>query len=261
MSENKSKKSSSTAPLVATIVVALAAIALAVVAVVTLTKGKGNEVVLPDGSVVSTDFHPSDELVEECQYAAHDLVKSNYQIIRLFVTEGLPHYDEPYGNAPEDGIYTVNSTDYTSLSQIEELVKSVFVNSEAERILTNIDGNGLAVYKNREILADAPADDTADESAETTENSDASDESTVSRPHYVTETVLGISADFKPDTAYSKDWSSCSIAVIPISENECQLTIYLGGYDSSAESTDPNTVLETQMVKVDGEWKLSVFVY
>lgn len=257
MSENKSKKSSSTAPLVATIVVALAAIALAVVAVVTLTKDNKNNVVLPDGSVVSTDFHPSDELVEECQYAAHDLVKNNYQIIRLFVTEGLPHYDEPYGNLPEDGIYTVNSTDYTSLSQIEELVKSVFVNSEAERILTNIDGNGLAVYKNREILADVVDDAAADESAE---ESDISDE-TVSRPHYTTETVLGISADFKPDTEYSKDWSSCSIAVIPISENECQLTIYLGGYDSSAGSVDPDTVLETQMVKVDGEWKLSVFVY
>lgn len=257
MSENKSKKSSSTAPLVATIVVALAAIALAVVAVVTLTKDNKNNIVLPGGSVVSTDFHPSDELVEECQYAAHDLVKNNYQIIRLFVTEGLPHYDEPYGNLPEDGIYTVNSTDYTSLSQIEELVKSVFVNSEAERILTNIDGNGLAVYKNREILADVVEDDVADESAE---ESDTSDE-TVSRPHYTTETVLGISADFKPDTEYSKDWSSCSIAVIPISENECQLTIYLGGYDSSAGSVDPDTVLETQMVKVDGEWKLSVFVY
>lgn len=262
MSENKPKKNSSTATLVATIVVAIAAIALAVVAVVTLT-GNNRRPSVSGSSGVDINFRPTDELVEECQYAAHDLIKNNYQIIRLFVTEGLPHYDEPYGNAPEDGIYTVNSTDYTSLSQIEELVNSVFVSSEAERILTNIDGNGLAVYKNREILADVTDDDTAsEESSDASESTDAeSSEETVSRPHYATETVLGISADFKPDAGYSKDWSSCSIAVLPVSENECLLTIYLGGYDENAESTDSDKVLETQMVKVDGSWKLSVFVY
>ncbi len=254
MSENKSKKNASTATLVATIIVAVAAIALAIVAVITLNKSSGSTSNTPSSSV-DTNFKPTDELVEECQYAAHDLVKNNYEIVRLFVTEGLPHYDEPYGNLPEDGVYTVNSTDYTSLSQIEEFVKSVFVNSEAERILTNIDGNGLSVYKNREVFVDVVDEETG-ETAETTATGE-----TVSRPHYTTETVLGISADFKPDTSYNKDWSSCSIAVLPISENECRLTIYLGGLDESAESADPDNVLETQMVKIDGTWKLSVFVY
>ncbi|MGN1422916.1 MAG: hypothetical protein ACI4XA_06030 [Oscillospiraceae bacterium] len=254
MSTNKSSNNSSKTTLIATIIVAVAAIALAIVAVMTLNKGSGNTSSAPTSSA-DPAFKPTDELVEECQYAAHDLVKNNYEIVRLFVTEGLPHYDEPYGNLPDDGIYTVNSTDYSSLAEIEELVQSTFVNSEAERILTNIDGNGMAVYKNRQIYVDVPEDTAETATADTSE--------AASRPHYTTETVLGINANFKPDTAYNKDWSSCSIAVLPVSETECQLTVYLGGLDETAESSDPDpdTVLETQMVKINGEWKLSVFVY
>lgn len=58
----------------------------------------------------------------------------------------------PYGNLPEDGYYTVNSTDYNSLEQIEELVRSVYAEDAAEQILKNSDGKGLKVYANREQL-------------------------------------------------------------------------------------------------------------
>lgn len=250
MSENKSKQNTSVAPLIATIIVAVAAIALAIVAILTL-RNKDSDA---DNSSQQweSSFVPSETLLEECTYAAHDLVADSYSIIRLFVTEGLAHYDEPYGNLPEDGIYTVNSTEYTSLEQIEELVRSVFVNAEAERILTNIDGNGMAVYLNREVLVDIVYTD----EPETDE----------ARPLYTTENVLGINADFVPDSDYSKDWSSVSIAVLPKSETECELTIYLGGYTPAesgevGEEPDPDSVLETAMVKIDGEWRLSVFVY
>lgn len=228
-----------------TIVFAVLAMVLAIVAVFTLRGGKDNG----DRSTPSSDnWIPSDILVEECRLAAHDLVGESYTIIRLFITEGLPHYDEPYGNEPEDGIYTVNSTDYTSLEQIEELVNSTYTQSEAQRILTNIDGNGMAVYKNREVSVDAVYTDEASGEATGEE-----------RPAYVIKTVLGIDAGFVPDADYDKDWSTCSIQVTPVSDDHCDLVIYLGGADP--ESADPGSVLNTAMTKTDGEWRLTEFVY
>lgn len=248
MSEKKYKENKSVIPLVATIIVAIIAILLAIVAIMTLRRDEPEPNSSGSAPVVS-NFVPSDALVEECTYAAHDLVRDNFSVIRLYITEGLAHFDEPYGNLPEDGIYTVNSTEYSSLEQIEEMLKSIYVKSEAERVLTNIDGNGKAVYVNREILVDAVYTGEA--------------ESGESRPLYTTETVLGISAGFTPDTSYNKDWSTCNIAVLPTSETECELTIYLGGLtpDSEIDETNKDSVLETAMRKIDGEWRLAQFVY
>lgn len=248
MSEKKYKENKSVIPLVATIIVAIIAIVLAIVAIMTLRREEPEPNSSEPAPIVS-NFVPTDALVEECTYAAHDLVRDNFSVIRLYITEGLAHYDEPYGNLPEDGIYTVNSTEYSSLEQIEEMLKSIYVKSEAERVLTNIDGNGKAVYVNREILVDAVYTGEA--------------ESGESRPLYTTETVLGISAGFIPDTSYNKDWSTCNIAVLPTSETECELTIYLGGLtpDSEIDETNKDLVLETAMRKIDGEWRLAQFVY
>ncbi len=247
MSEKKYKENKSIIPLVSTIIIAIIAIALAIVAIITLRRDNPGE--NPPSQPSVDNFVPTDALIEECTYAAHDLVRDNFSVIRLYITEGLAHYDEPYGNLPEDGIYTVNSTEYSSLEQIENMLKSIYVNSEAERVLTNIDGNGRAVYVNREILVDAVYSDEA--------------ESGESRPLYTTETVLGIIADFTPDTSYTKDWSTCNIAVLPKSETECELTIYLGGLtpDSEIDETNKDSVLETAMRKIDGEWRLAQFVY
>jgi len=248
----KYKENTSLTPIIATIVVALAAIVLAIAAILTLNKGDEGQTHSGNSSApVESGFQPSQEFINECKYAAHDLVEQSYSILRLFVIEGLPHFDEPYGNEPEDGIYSVNSTDYTSLSDIEELVKSVYVPAEAKRILTDIDGNGLAVYLEREVLREL---ETA-ESGETNEG-----------PHYVKEKVLGINAKFKPDTGYEKDWSSCSIVVIPKSEQECDLKIYLDGLEpetttAEGEGESSGSVLLTSMVKDGDEWKLTKFVY
>ncbi len=246
---DKYKKNPSLTPIIATIVVALAAIVLAVAAILTLNRDQNESSDTSDRSSipVSSAFEPSQDLITECSYAAHDLVAESYAVLRLFVTEGLPHFDEPYGNEPEDGIYTVNSTDYTSLSQIEDLVKSVYVPAEAKRILTDFDGNGLAVYLDREILREQMTV----EPSETHEG-----------PYYVKDIVLGINAKFKPDTDYKKDWSTCSIVVMPISEQECDLKIYLDGLDPETESdTKSDSILETSMVKDGDEWKLTKFVY
>lgn len=248
MSEKKYSNNTSMAPLIATIAVAVVAIILAAVAIMTMNSGE--EPTSQQSSTTSQGFQPDSAFVEACTYAAHDLVKDNYKILRLFVTEGLPHLDEPYGNAPEDGLYTVNSTEYNSLAQIRELVNGAYVSEEAERILTNIDLNGLAVYQERVVLTDIVYSTEA-----TTETEEQN------RPLYKQEKVLGISADFEP-IEYSKDWTQCSIAVQPVSEDVCELTIYLGGVDpENAEDADSESVLKTTMVNSGGAWKLSELVY
>ncbi len=254
---SKRKDQSQTISLVATIFVAVAAIALAVVAIITVNQRNQPQQPQESNSVVVDEtFKPTQEFVEECTYAAHDLVQESYRIIRLFVLEGLAHYDEPYGNEPEDGIYTVNSTEYTSLAQIEELVNSVYTKSEAQRILHNIDGSGMSVYLDREILVEV------EESSEGTSEATAESATEESGVRYTTEKVLGINADFKPDTDYDKDWSSCVIAVLPKSENECELTVYLDGLNAeTATAADAESVLEIAMIKTDGEWQLANFVY
>lgn len=245
-----SKQNNSLIPLISTIVVAVLAIVVVIVALVVISGDNAGSSADSGSSAevsASQPFEPTQELVDECTYAAHDLVADNYRILRLFVTEGLPHEDEPYGNIPEDGLYTVSSSEYKSLQQIEELVHSVFVEEEAVRVLGNMDGKGLAVYQNREKLVKADNTDVAD------------GESAAIR--YEKEYVLGISADFVPDTDYAKDWSSCRIAIIPRSETLCELTVYLDGLDENTASSNSESVLSVTMVKVEQDWRLEKFVY
>lgn len=249
-----SKQKTSLAPLISTIIVAVLAIAVVIVALMLITGDNGTSSdggAAPDTSV-SESFRPTQELVDECTYAAHDLVADNYRIVRLFVTEGLAYEPEPYGNLPEDGLYTVSSNEYKTLEQIQDLVNSVFIEEEAVRVLGNIDGKGLAVYQDREKLV--KVEDTADATAEATKES--------AGVQYTTEYVLGISADFAPDESYTKDWSSCRIAIIPRSETLCDLTVYLDGLDeNTATEADSDSILKMTMVKVEQDWRLEKFVY
>ena len=250
-------KKNSTIPLISTIIVSLLAIVLAVIAIFTLAgKPQDNN---SGGDPVSqpASFQPTQELVEECTYAAHDLVAASYRVIRLFVTEGLPYYEEHYGNDPEDNIYTVNSTEYTALADIENFVRSVYTESEAQRILHNIDGKGTSVYLNREVLVEVEQPEPSTE--EGTAESSTSEQS----PAYTTQNVLGINAAFVPDAEYGKDWSSCRIAVLPKSENECELTVYLDGLDENTEITDANkaSVLTIGMLKTEAGWRLTALAY
>ncbi len=254
-----SKQKQSLVPLISTIIVAVAAIVVAVVAIILLTSDNGgNNSSQNDPASTSSvveEFVPTQELVDECTYAAHDLIAGNYKIVNLFITEGLPHFDEPYGNRPEDGIYTVDSKEYTSLKQIEDLVNSIFTEQEANRILTNIDGNGLAVYRNREVIVEV---ESAPESSEEGAETEASD----TENKFTTEFVLGISESFVPDTDYNKDWSSVRIAVVPVTASECRLMVYLDGVDPTVvTSADGNSVLEVSMIKSDNGWRLTKFVY
>lgn len=250
------KQNTNNLPLIATIVVALVAIALAVTAIIMMNNSSSQGQTGGDtpGQVIDTSYL-TPEYREECEYAAHDLLDSSHEILRLFVTEGLFHEDEPYGNLPEDGYYTVNSTDYTSLAQIEELVHSVYAEDAAQQILKNSDGNGLAVYAEREQLV------RVEETASTAEASASAESQTEeSGTKYEKIYKLGISADFKPDE--SKSWSSCAITIDYLEEGRCGLTVYLDGVDSSSGVTDENrgSVLEMTMIKLEDGWRLAEFV-
>ena len=224
MSE-KNKKKQDNAALIATIVVAALALA-AVIALILILNNKSGEKPTSSGNEV---FQPTAEFEQECEYAAHDLVKGSYEIIRLFITQGLPHLDEPYGNAPEDGIYTVDtekSRGYKTFEDIENKVKSVYTDEAAEKVMK------LDVYKKRKSL-------------------------------YNDDIVLGIKADFKADASREKLWENCALAVLPTSETECDITIYLDVTSESFDTSDvsEDKILRTKMKKTDAGWRLTEFVY
>lgn len=231
MSEKNSKNTDKgLAPLVATVVVGIAAIA-AVIVLIVMSMGGAAQGDL-SGSGLSSDavitFRPTQELIDECNDNAHDLVAGSYEVLRLFLLEGTPHEDEPYGNEPEDGYYTAKSGKYPTYAALETFVKSIFAADEAERILKNFDGNGLTVYNAREGYNGA----------------------------------LGVIASFKPDTAYSKPWESSRIQFVPVSETECGLKIFLGADEDTDLSAVPtDLVLETSMVKGADGWRLTRLVY
>ena len=240
MSENNKKQNP--APLISTIVVAVLA-AAAVVVLIFILNGNPDD----NKTITPESFRPTADFEQECENAAHDLVSGNFEIIRLFLTQGLPHLDEPYGNAPEDGIFTVDterSGSFKTLSDIENKVKSIYTDEAADKILHDINGNGFEVYKNRKILVDDPS---AGENA----------------PRYKETTVLGINANFKASASIEELWQSCSLAVLPTSETECEITIYLGSAepDSSETSSENGRVIRTKMTKSGADWRLTEFVY
>lgn len=254
-----SKQKTSLAPIISTIIVALLAIVVAVVAIVLISgennaSSQGNPAA--DGSAVSEPFSPTQEQIDECTYAAHDLVAAHYKAVRLFVTEGLEHLDEPYGNKPDDGYYTVDSTAYKTLEDITALLDSIYTAEETQRILTDLDGSGMQVYKNREKLV--KIEETYEGTAETADEI-TNDSGSV---QYATEYVLGIHMDFTPDESYTKDWSTCRIAVTPVSDTECRLVVYLNGLDpETATEADSDSILNMSMQKTDEGWRLTSFVY
>lgn len=253
---NSSKKKQNNIPMIATIIVALAATALAVAAIIMLNKPKtsGDGGSQGSGAVQTDNSYITVEYQQECEYAAHDLLRESHEILRLFVTEGLFHENEPYGNLPEDGYYTVNSTDYSTLEDIENLVHSVYTDDAADKILKNIDGNGLAVYANREQLVKVE-----EPTAEATTQGTAE-----AAPKYETVYKLGISADFEPDA--SKSWTNCTITIDYLEEGRCGLTVYLDGASASGEAgdqgsqADGSSVLEMTMIRMDEGWRLTDFV-
>ncbi|MBO6301283.1 MAG: hypothetical protein J6N15_02470 [Ruminiclostridium sp.] len=137
------------------------------------------------------------DLANEMFDAAADLIYKNYTVLRLYYTKGLDHKDEPYGNAPEDGYYTVDSDTYTSLEQIEEIVDSTYVKSCATEIKTNPLGYG-AIYKTRE------------------------------------NGTLGIIENYTP-MPYDMSWENPQLEIDPQSDTECIINITIHNKTDGAE--------------------------
>ena len=290
MSEKKNespKKGAST--LIATIIVAIAAVA-AIIVLMVMTHKTDSPQKLPDGTVVT--FKPSRELADECGANAQALMADNYKVVRMFVSEGLPHLDEPYGNRPEDGVYTVSSDEYKTYAELEAFIKSGYTAEEAQRILTQMpsdpassikqDGETdsvasdtsedisrpefIAVYAPREIYVDISPDTESSESkvpdVVIPEPDESGGVSKPAEPSYTKRSVLGISEYFKPYTAYNKPWGSISIKILPANEDECYITVYLGAdKDVDLSSVEDTDIFNTKMVRVDGEWRLTELIY
>ena len=245
MSEN-STQNKSKAPLIATIVVAVLALAAVIALIIVLSLPKGDE--QPSGN---SGFTVTKEFEQECQYAAHDLISQSFEVMRLFVFDGLSYNGEPYGNEPEDGLFTVATeynSKYTTLEDIENLVRSTYTGGAVETVLHNVDGHAHTIYQNRTVLVEAVYEDEPAQGE--------------SRPMYVEKEVLGISAEFVPNPSKKELWANCSIKIVPTSETTCELTVYLGGVDENTDlsAVDPNHVVELEMIKTADGWRLTEFV-
>lgn len=230
---SNSEKKGSTASLIVTIAVAVLAIIAIVILLISMNgSGEPSE---PDEPVIP-GFEATQELADECIAAAQKLVGDNYEIIKLFVTEGLPLL-KVYGNEPEamGGYYQINSPKYTDVSQIETVVKTVYSDSEAHRILTELEVNTpdgtkkkLEVYKQCNVNG-----------AE----------------------FFGLNEQFAVEADYKTDWSSCYVQVKPRSETECDITVYLDGVTSETAAQHSDSVRKTAMVKsADNSWRLTGFL-
>lgn len=205
----------SKAATIATVIVALlAAVAIFVLVYVTAqTKLREDDF----QQEVIEEYIPDESLSDEMKDAAANLIKSNYQVIKLFYIKALPHLDEPYGNAPEDGIYTVDieNSDYKSLEEIEALVRATYETKIADSLLNEaVEGEPMYLMR---------GDD------------------------------LGINANYSVlGDNYTVDWTSGNVDfnVEPSSAIECSITINVK--DKSGNSLEK----EASMLKLNGVWYL-----
>lgn len=143
-------------------------------------------------------YSPDEEIKEEMRDAVIALIPDNYTVLSLYYIRGLNHKDEPYGNQPEDGYYTVDSDTYTSIEQLEEIVDRTFTEDFAKTVKSDPLGYG-AIYK--------------------------------TRPNG----TLGIIANFTP-MPYDRSWKNPDYDIEPISDTECNIKIYIHEKDDA--STD-----------------------
>ena len=219
------EEKNSKVPLIVTI--ATAVVAVAAVVLLLIFKGADKE---PDDSGSSAPseivFSATSELYTECETEAAKLVGANYEVIRLFVTEGLP-LRKVYGSTDEliDGYYVIDSDKYTEFSQIEALVKSIYTNTAAEKIFKGADG--IQIYEDHNVHGDV---------------------------------FFGMNAAFSLDRYYDTDWSNCYIVVEPKSADTCELTVYVNGVTEETASDIPGSVLKIGMVKTSEGWRLDEFL-
>lgn len=146
-----------------------------------------------------TGYKADKDLVNEMFDAAEGLIYGNYTVLRLYYTKGLSHEDEPYGNEPEDGYYTVASDDYSSIDQLNEIVDKTYTKDQANEIKTDPLGYG-AIYKTRD------------------------------------NGTLGIIQNYTP-MQYDRSWENPKLEIEPLSDTECAITVTI--HEKSDDSDVP----------------------
>ena len=188
------------------------------------------------------NYIPSDEVNEEMNMNAVTLIKNNCEIFRIYLQYGLPHQAEPYNNVPEDGYYTVKSDSYKTMSDIEKLVNSTFVEKEAKRILTDINGDNIAVY--------------AEETDEDGNQGIGLDMNMVDENGRVNALDYGYTLSNSRITLHPKSNTECDIIVeLNSAEETSSADTTSSGSESSIKKVTAN------MLKVNGEWRLQKLVY
>lgn len=153
-------------------------------------------------------YVPDDALSEEMKDEATRLIQQNYKVLTLYYTRGLPHLDEPYGNRPEDGYYTVDDSEYTSISQLESLVDSTYVIEQAATVKHNSLGYG-AIYKER------------------------------------SSGTLGIIENFTP-MDYELSWDNPTFSIVPESDELCGISLTLHHRDSGEATSISGEMVKTE---------------
>ncbi len=153
-------------------------------------------------------YQVSKELSEEMKDEATKLLSNNYSILKLYYTKGMNHKDEPYGNAPEDGYYTVDSNKYSSLSELEALVDSTFTKEQADVIKNDSLGYG-PIYKERD------------------------------------NGTLGIIANFTP-MPYDRSWDNPTFSIEPVSETECNIDVTIREKSDDSEVSLVAEMIKTE---------------
>ncbi len=153
-------------------------------------------------------YVPEEALSEEMKDEATRLISQNYSVLKLYYTRGLPHQEEPYGNSPEDGYYTVESDEYTSLSQLEELVDSTYCAEQAKTVKENSLGYG-PIYAQRSSGA------------------------------------LGIIENFTP-MEYNLSWDNPTFSIHPESDESCGISVTLHDRDSGEETVVTGEMVKTE---------------
>lgn len=226
------KHSGSNVPLIVTIATAAVATIAVIILLIVMgqSSGHGGESSQPSESV----FTATAEFANECGKEAAELVSANYEVIRLFVTEGLPK-KKVYGKEPEpiDGAYVTESDKYTEYSQIEALVKSIYTEDVADEILKR-----TRVKSGEAVISVQPYSD-----------------------HNVNGAVfLGMNTQFAVDESYDTDWSNCLIDTEPTSETECKVTVYVNGVTAETAGSHPESVLKVTMIKTADGWRFTKYL-
>lgn len=204
MAKKKKKKGVNVPSLIITILAVLLAVGAIVFLVHTMRSDENED---PRGSesteATTAAFQATQELVDATQQAAYDLLPKNYRV-HQFLTRGMTHEEEPYGNLPEDGFYTCVSDEFKTFDDFSDFVKSIYTEDTAEKLLTDPFGKG-AVYG---------VDDTGG---------------------------LGLSSDFVPDEGESLSWTDVHFLCTPVSDTECNVVVTLK--DAAGSDVDKEVTL------------------